>query len=84
MANTQEPANRKSISSLQEEIDHLREENHAKTQIIKQLSDMKIVPYNSHITTGACSCKVASAHTYRGDNNYKDPSIDLETNIKSN
>ena len=35
MANTQESANRKSISSLQEEIDYLREENHLKTQIIK-------------------------------------------------
>ena len=30
MTNTQEPANRKSISSLQEEINYLREENHAK------------------------------------------------------
>ena len=42
ITNTQEPANRKSMSSLQEEIDYLREENHAKTQIIKQLSDMKV------------------------------------------
>ena len=32
MVNTQEPAKRKSISSIQEEIDYLREENHAKTQ----------------------------------------------------
>ena len=31
MVNSQKPANRKSISSLQEEIDYLREENHAKT-----------------------------------------------------
>ena len=84
MVNTQEPANRKSISSLQEEIDYLREENHAKTQIIKHLTDMKVVPSNSDITTGACSCKVASIHTYCIDNNYKEPSIDLETNSKSN
>ena len=84
MRNTQEPANRKSISSLQEEIDYLREENHAKTQIIKQLTDMKVVPSNSGITAGACSRKVASTHTYRSDSNYKEPSIDLETDIKSN
>ena len=31
-----------------------------KTQIIKQLTDMKVVPPNSDITTGACSCKVAT------------------------
>ena len=84
MRNTQEPANRKSVSSLQEEIDYLREENHAKTEIIKQLTDMKVVPSNSGITTGVCSCKVASTHTYRSDNNYKEPSFDLETNTKSN
>ena len=30
MLNTQEPANKKSISPLQEEIDYLREENDAK------------------------------------------------------
>ena len=57
MVNTQEPANRKSISSLQEEIDYLREENHAKTQIIKHLTDMKVVPFNNDITKGTCSCK---------------------------
>ena len=34
MVNIQQPANRKSFPSLQEEIDYLREENHAKTQII--------------------------------------------------
>ena len=34
MTNTQEPGNRKSISSLQEEKDYFREENHEKTQII--------------------------------------------------
>ena len=45
MTNTQEPANWKYISSL-------REENHAKTQIIKQLTDMKVAPSNSDITTG--------------------------------
>ena len=63
MVNTQEPANKESISSLQEEIDYLREENHAKTQIIKHLTDMKVVPSNNDITTGACSCKLASTHT---------------------
>ena len=84
MANTQEPANRKSISSLQKEKYYLREENHAKTQIIKQVTDMEVAPSNSDITTGACSCKVASIHTYRADNNYKEPSIDPETNTKSN
>ena len=84
MTNTQEPTNRKSISSLQEEIDYLQEENHAKTQIIKQLTDMKVVPSNSDITTGACNGKVASTHTYRADNNYKEPLFDLETNTKSN
>ena len=83
MVNTQEPANRKSISSLQEEIDYLREENHAKTQIIKHLTDMKVVPSNNDITTGACSCKLASTHTYCVDSNYKEPSIDLKTNTKS-
>ena len=31
MINNQEPANRKYISALQEEIDYLREENHART-----------------------------------------------------
>ena len=83
MTKTQEPANRKSISSLQEEIDYLREENHAKTQIIKQLTDIKVAPCSSDITTGACRCKVASTHTYCVDNSYKEPSIDLETNTKS-
>ena len=84
MVNTQEPANRKSISSLQEEIDYLREENHAKTQIIKPLTDMKVVPSNNNITSGACSCKLASTHTSCVDSNYKEPSIDLETNTKPN
>ena len=79
MTNTQEPANRKSISSFQEEIDYLREENHAKTQITKHLTDMKVVPSNSDITTGACSCKVTSTHTNCVDSNYEEPSIDLET-----
>ena len=74
MTNTQEPGNRKSISSLQEEIDYLREENHAKIQIIKQLTDMKIAPSNSDITTVTCNCKVASTHIYRVNNNYKGPS----------
>ena len=45
---------------------------------------MKVFPFNSDITTGACSCKVASIHTYCIDNNYKEPSIDLETNSKWN
>ena len=80
----QEPANRKSISSLQEKIDYLREENHAKTEIILQVTDAKVAPSNSDITTGTCSCKVASNHTYRFDNNYKETSIGLETNTKSN
>ena len=44
MTNTQEPANRKYISLFQEQIDYLQEENHAKTQIIKQLTDMKVDP----------------------------------------
>ena len=82
--NTQKAANRKSISSLQEEIDYFREENHAKIQIIKYLTDMKVVPSNNNITTGACSCKLASTHTPCVDSNYKEPSIDLETNTKSN
>ena len=77
-------ANRKSISSLQQEIDYLREENHAKTQIIKHLTDMKVVPSNSDIRTGACSCKLASTHTSCVDSNYKEPSIHLETKTKSN
>ena len=84
MVNTQELTNRKSISSLQEEIDYLREENQAKTQIIKHFTDMKVVPSNNDITTGVCSCKLASTHTYCVDSNYKKPSIDLETNTKSN
>ena len=84
MTHTHKPANRKSISPLQEEIDYLREENHAKTQIIKQFTDMKVVSSNSDLTTGACSCKLASTHTYCVDNSYKEPSIDLETNTKSN
>ena len=84
MVNTQELANRESISSLQEEIHYLREENQAKTQIIKHLTDMKVVPSNNDITTGTCSCKLASTHTYCVDSNYKEPSIDLETNTKSN
>ena len=82
MTKNQEPVNRKSILSFQEEIDYLREENHAKTRIIKQLTDMKVAPSNSGITTDTCSCKVAS--TYRVDNNYKEPSIDLDINTKSN
>ena len=45
---------------------------------------MKVVPSNSDITTGTCSCKVASTHTYRADYDYKETSIDLETNTKSN
>ena len=40
---------------------------------------MKVAPSNSDIT---CSCKVASTHTYRVNNSYKEPSIDLETNTK--
>ena len=45
---------------------------------------MKIVPSSSDIMAGVCSCKVASTHTYRVNNNYKEPSIDLENNAKSN
>ena len=37
MTNTREPANRKLFSSLQEEIDYLREENHAKIQKLNNL-----------------------------------------------
>ena len=44
---------------------------------------MKVVLSNSNITTGACSCKLASTHTYCVDSNYKEPSIDLKTNTKS-
>ena len=44
---------------------------------------MKKFPSNSDITTGN-SCKVGSTHNYRVDNSYKKPSIDLETNAKSN
>ena len=84
MVNTQEPANWKSISSLQEEIDYRREENHAKTQIIKHFTDMKVVPSNNDITTGNYSCKLANTHTSCVDSNYKEPSIDFETNTKSN
>ena len=74
----------KSISSLQEEIDYLREDNHAKIHIIKQLTDIKVIPSNGNITTGTCSFKVTSSHTYRVDNNYKQLSIHSETNTKSN
>ena len=45
---------------------------------------MKVVPSNNDITPGACSCKLASTHTYCIDSNYKEPSVDLETNTKSN
>ena len=37
VTNTQELANRKSISSRQEELDYLREEDHTKSQIISNL-----------------------------------------------
>ena len=57
MVNTQKPANRKSISALQEEIDYVREENHGKSPIIKNLTEMKVVPSNSDTAKGACSCK---------------------------
>ena len=83
MTNTREPANRKLFSSLQEEIDYRREENYAKVQIIKQLTYMKVAPSNSNVTSGTCSCKIASTHSYRIDNIYKELSIDLETNTKS-
>ena len=65
--NTQEPANRKF---------HLYTK---KIQIIKQLTDMKVAPSNSNITTGTCSCKVAITHTYRVDNDNAEPSIDVES-----
>ena len=84
MVNTQEPGNRKSILSLQEEIHYLQEENQAKTQIIKHLTDMKVILSSNDITTGACSCKLTIAHTYCVDSNYKEPSANLETNTKSN
>ena len=44
---------------------------------------MKVVPSNSDINLGAYSCKLASTLTYCVDSNYKEPSIDLETNTKS-
>ena len=49
-----------------------------------QSTDMKVAPSTSNITTGTCSSKVASVHIYCVDNNYKEPSIDLETHTKSN
>ena len=45
--------------------------NHAKTQIIKQPADIKVVPY---------SCKVVKKKKKHADNNYREPSIDLDTN----
>ena len=62
--NTQQPKTLESAFSLQEEIDYLWEENHAKTKIIKQLMDMKVTPSNINIATGTCSSKVASTHIY--------------------
>ena len=38
---------------------------------------MKVDPSDSDITTGTCNYKVARAHTYRVDNNFKEPSIDF-------
>ena len=69
--NTQEPANRKF---------HLYTK---KIQIIKQLTDMKVAPSNSNITTGTCSCKVAITHTYRVDIDNAEPSIDVESSTIS-
>ena len=45
-----------------------------------QSTDMKVAPSTSNITTGTCSSKVASVHIYCVDNNYKEPSIDLQKN----
>ena len=45
---------------------------------------MKVAPSNSNVTTGTCSCKIANTHAYCVDDNYKEPSPDSGTNIKSN
>ena len=70
----QEPLNRTS-TSLQAEIDYLREENLAKTRIIKQLTEAKTATPNNCKTT--CNC-------YSVDHKYKTPSIFLEDNVKPN
>ena len=45
---------------------------------------MKVALSNSGTTTATCSCKVASTRAYYVDGNYREPSIDFETTIKSN
>ena len=70
----QEPLNRTS-TSLQTEIEYLREENLAKTRIIKQLTEEKTATPNNCKTT--CNC-------YSVDHKYKTPPIFLEDNVKPN
>ena len=70
----QEPLNRTS-TSLQAEIEYLREENLAKTRIIKQLTEEKTATPNNCKTT--CNC-------YSVDHKYKTPPIFLEDNVKPN
>ena len=69
----QEPLNRTS-TSLQAEIEYLREENLAKTRIIKQLTEAKTATPNNCKTT--CNC-------YSVDHKYKTPPIFLD-NVKPN
>ena len=70
----QEPLNR-TCTSLQAEIEYLREENLAKTRIIKQLTEAKTATPNNCKTT--CNC-------YSVDHKYKTPPIFLEDNVKPN
>ena len=70
----QEPLNRTS-TLLQVEIEYLREENLAKTRIIKQLTEAKSATPNNRKTT--CNC-------YSADHKYKTPPIFLEDNVKPN
>ena len=70
----QEPLNRTS-TSLQAEIEYLREENLAKTRIIKQLTEAETAIPNNCKTT--CNC-------FSVDHKYKTPPIVLEDNVKPN
>ena len=74
ITHTREPLNRAS-TSLQAEIEYLREENLAKTRIIKQLTEAKTATPNNCKTT--CNC-------YSVDHKYKTPPIFLEDNVKPN
>ena len=62
-------------TSLQAEIEYLREENLVKTRIIKQLTEAKTATPNNCKTT--CNC-------YSVDHKYKTPPIFLEDNVKPN